>query len=150
MGLPAWEEAELNGSRVVRTKVLGQQQEWVEAPWTWITHQEIHQERVYKKGLMHRQTGAFKILPEKTSDGSFQVEISFNWYGNFLLRFLIGPLSANFLQKQMTAYVRDQEKIFFANAQAKNTALTPLRSLTSDDHQQVSLIMADVKSNSQN
>ena len=149
MGLPAWEEAELNGSRVVRTKVLGQQQEWVEAPWTWITHQEIHQERVYKKGLMHRQTGAFKILPEKTSDGSFQVEISFNWYGNFLLRFLIGPLSANFLQKQMTAYVHEQEKIFFANAQAKNTALTPLRSLTADDHQQISNIMADANSNSQ-
>lgn len=148
MGLPAWEEAELNGSRVVRTKVLGQQQEWVEAPWTWIVNQEIRQERVYKKGLMYRQTGAFTILPEKTADGLYQVEISFTWYGNLLLRFLIGPLSAQFLKKQMTKYVLDQENIYFSNAKAKNTALTPLRELNQLDADFIADILADVKSNS--
>lgn len=150
MGLPAWEEAELNGSRVVRTKVLGQQQEWVEAPWTWIIHQEIRQERTYKKGLMHSQTGTFRILSEKTSDGAHQVEISFNWYGNIFLKFILGPLSAQFLQKQMTAYVHKQEKIYFANAQAKNTLLTPLRPLNPVDEQLISRIFYETKSDSQN
>lgn len=133
MGLPAWEEAELNGSRVVRTHVLGQEQEWVESPWTWIVNQEINQERIYKKGLMQKQTGKFRILSEKTSDGLNQVEVSFTWYGGALLRFVIGPMSAKFLTKAMTEYVHNQERIYFANVQAKNLSLTPLRELTAQD-----------------
>lgn len=147
MGLTAWQEAELNGSRVVRTKVLGQQQEWVESPWNWIIHQEIRQERIYKKGLMQRQVGTFAILPAKTQDGLTQVEVSFTWYGNFLLRFLIGPLSAKFLQKQMTAYVQHHEKIYFSNAFALPASLTPLRKLNSQDDQLVSQILDEIKSN---
>ena len=150
MGLPAWEETELNGSRVVRTKVLGQQQEWVEAPWTWLINQEIRQARTYKKGLMHSQTGSFKILSEKTPDGSYQVEISFTWYGNLFLKFVLGPISARFLKKQMTAYVQQQEKIYFSNVGAKNVRLTPLRPLNQEDEQFITRILSDAKSDNPN
>ncbi len=146
MGLPAWEEAELNGSRVVRTHVLGQEQEWVESPWTWIVNQEINQERIYKKGLMQKQTGKFRILSEKTSDGLNQVEVSFTWYGGALLRFVIGPMSAKFLKKAMTEYVHSQERIYFANAQAKNLALTPLRELTAQDKDFIEAIVKEAQS----
>lgn len=146
MGLPPWEEAELNGSRVVRTKVLGQQQEWVESPWTWIVNQEINQERIYKKGLMQKQTGKFRILSEKTSDGLNQVEVSFTWYGGALLRFVIGPMSAKFLKKAMTEYVLNQERIYFSNSQAKNLAMTPLRELTSQDTDFIAAIVKEAQS----
>lgn len=146
MGLPAWEEAELNGSRVVRTKVLGQQQEWVESPWTWIVNQEINQERIYKKGLMQKQTGKFRILSEKTSEGLNQVEVSFTWYGGALLRFVIGPMSAKFLQKAMTEYVHNQERIYFTNTQAKNLSLTPLRELNSQDEVFITAIVKEAQS----
>lgn len=147
MGLPAWEEAELNGSRVVRTKVLGQQQEWVEAPWTWLINKEIRQARTYKKGLMYSQTGSFKILSEKTSDGLYKVQISFTWFGNLFLKFVLGPLSAKFLKKQMTAYVKTQEEIYFANTQAKINQLTPLRLLNQNDDAFIAKILSDLKSN---
>lgn len=146
MGLPAWEEAELNGSRVVRTKVLGQAQEWVESPWIWIINHEIRQERTYKKGLMQKQTGVFRILPEKTSDGLNQVEVSFSWSGNALLKYVIGPMSAKFLKNAMTEYIQNQERIYFANIQAKNSALTPLRELTPQDHEFITAIANEVQS----
>ncbi len=146
MGLPPWEEAELNGSRVVRTHVLGQEQEWVESPWTWIVNQEINQERIYKKGLMQKQTGQFRLLSEKTSEGLNQVEVSFTWYGGPLLRFVIGPLSAKFLKKAMTEYVQNQERIYFSNVQAKNLALTPLRELTSQDTDFIEAILKEAQS----
>lgn len=146
MGLPAWEEAELNGSRVVRTHVLGQEQEWVESPWTWIVNQEINQERIYKKGLMQKQTGKFRVLSAKTSDGLNQVEVSFTWYGSPLLRFVIGPISAKFLKKAMTEYVHNQERIYFANVQAKNLTLTPLRELNSQDENFIEAIIKEVQS----
>lgn len=146
MGLPAWDEAELNGSRVVRTKILGQQQEWIEPPWVWIINQEIRHERIYQKGLMRHQTGVFRILAQKTAEGLLQTEMSFTWTGSPLLRFVIGPLSARFLKKQITWYIQEQERIFFANAGAKNTALTPLRELTSVDHDFISAITTECKS----
>ncbi|MCM2353244.1 MAG: DUF5939 domain-containing protein [Pseudobdellovibrio sp.] len=146
MGLPPWEEAELNGSRVVRTHVLGQEQEWVESPWTWIVNQEINQERIYKKGLMQKQTGKFRLLSEKTSDGLNQVEVSFTWYGGALLRFVIGPMSAKFLKKAMTEYVQNQERIYFANVKAKNLALTPLRELTAQDTDFIEVITKEAQS----
>lgn len=146
MGLPPWEEAELNGSRVVRTHVLGQEQEWVESPWTWIVNQEINQERIYKKGLMQKQTGKFRLLSEKTSDGLNQVEVSFTWHGGALLRFVIGPMSAKFLKKAMTEYVQNQERIYFANVKAKNLALTPLRELTAQDTDFIEVITKEAQS----
>lgn len=146
MGLPPWQEAELNGSRVVRTQVLGQQQEWVESPWTWIVHQEIHQERIYKKGFMQKQTGVFRINSEKTSEGFYQVEVSFSWYGGPLLKFVIGPLSAQFLKKAMTEYVHKQEEIYLANSRAKLALVSPLRQLNLQDNDFVSTILLETQS----
>lgn len=146
MGLPAWDEAELNGSRVVRTKILGQQQEWVEPPWVWIANQEIRHERIYKKGLMQHQTGVFKILPQKTSDGLNQIEMSFTWTGGALLRFLIGPLSARFLRDKIIWYIHEQERIFFSNAEATTTALTPPRELNDADFGLIENLLAECTS----
>lgn len=146
MGLQPRHDTEVNGSRIVRTTMLGQEQEWVELPWTWIKNKEIIHERHYKKGLMQKQIGVFRILPEKTSEGLTQVEISFTWYGNFILRFIIGPGAANFLKKEMPAYLQAQEKIFFANAQAVNSALTPLRQLNTADENFMTQIVTEVNS----
>lgn len=146
MGLSPREEFEQNGLRLVRSKFLGQEEEWIELPWTWIVNQEINLERVYKKGLMQKLTGQFRILPEKTSDGLNQVEISFTWYGNAFTRFVIGPLSAKFLQKAMPEYLRSQERIYFSNAQAKNLALTPLRQLTAQDTDFIEAISKEAQS----
>ena len=141
MGLPAWEEADLKGSRQVKTKVLGQIQEWIESPWTWIFQKEIRQERIYSRGLMQKQTGVFRI----TSDGdSHQAEITFSWFGGVFLRWLIGPLSARFLRKKMTAYLQQQEEIYFRNLAAKKKdqiPLTPLRDLTTEDNELVQKIV---------
>jgi class 3 adenylate cyclase len=146
MGLPPWQEAELNGSRIVRTKVLGQQQEWVESPWTWIVNQEIHQARIYKKGLMLKQAGVFRILSDKTSDDLHQVEVSFTWHGGPLLKFVIGPMSANFIKKAMTEYILNQERIYFADTQAQTVFLTPLRNLTAQDNDFIAMIVKDTQS----
>jgi len=146
MGLQPRHDTEVNGKRIVRTTMLGQEQEWVELPWTWIINKDIIHERHYKKGLMHKQIGVFRILPEKTSAGLTQVEINFTWYGNFILRYVIGPGAANFLKKEMPAYLQAQEKIFFSNAQAINTALTPLRKLNDGDKNFKAQILAEVNS----
>lgn len=146
MGMHPREDVEVNGSRIVRAKMLGQEQEWLELPWIWIINKEIIHERHYKKGLMHKQIGIFRILPEKTSAGLTQVEINFTWYGNFILRYVIGPGASNFLKKEMPAYLQAQEKIFFANAQAVNSSLTPLRKLNAADENFMTRIATEVTS----
>ena len=47
MGLVPREQFEKDGKQLVKTKMLGLDQEWVEDPWTWIEGKTISNERKY-------------------------------------------------------------------------------------------------------
>ncbi len=104
LGLAQRQEREVEGQKIVTTKLLGFKQEWVEEPWTWFFERSIESLRIYKKGIAKSARAVFILDPKGTT---VDLYINFSWSTDNLLGLFFLKLTNSLLKKNfLTALIK--------------------------------------------
>ena len=90
-------QTEREGKQYVSTTMMGQPQEWIEEPWTWLSGQTMASDRIYVRGMAKRVQSVFHI--EDAGDHRV-VYIYFGWIPASAFWALFLRASAGIVQKK--------------------------------------------------
>ncbi len=108
LGLSPRQEREVDGKKIVTTKLLGFKQEWIEEPWTWYFERSIESLRIYNFGIAKVARAVFFLEP--TNQG-VDLYINFSWVLDNIFKYWFLKLTSPLLKKNFSK-VLDKISVF--------------------------------------
>ena len=125
LGMSARTQTERKGEVSVTTSLLGFRQEWIEAPWNWISGQNLSTSRSYTRGIA-REVYSVIHLSGEDADPHRTVHVFFSWIPRNRIWSWFLSATAPLLKKQFGALY---EKIDLHLVAAESSDRAPVNAL---------------------
>ena len=103
LGLAPRQEREVEGKKIVNSKILGFKQEWIEEPWAWYHDRSIESFRLYNYGIAHSVRSLFFLEPTSTG---VDLYVNFSWSVKNLSCYWFLKLTSSILEKKFFKALR--------------------------------------------